>query len=380
MSSIECNYEIYDKKFFAIIRCFEKWRFEFEATDLSMKIFTDHKSFEYFMTTKKLTKRQIKWFEFLSQYNFVIMYQSDAQNVKTNALIKRFNDQLFEEIKDRLKHQIKTLLFTNKLKVLSIDFESDEKKSLEELTFIEKFSRANKDDKICFKIERRLKTSKLSTTSIENENLSNHTNCIIKNELLYNKERLWVLNFDHFRLNVIRQIHDQIAVEHSNYARIFRLINQNYYWSRMNKHIKKYVRNYHVCRRAKIFRDKYNDKLNFLSIFEKNWQNISLNFVVEFFRCFDRFNFILIIVDKLSKKRHYIFCNTDNDDTTVEIIVKMLIHNVWKLHELSLFIISNKEFQFVLIVWKILCKILNIALKLSTAFHFKIDDQSKIAN
>ena len=189
-----------------------------------------------------------------------------------------------------------------------------------------------------------------------------------------------MLNFDHFRLDVIRQIHDQMIVEHSNYARTFRLINQNYYWSRMNKHIKKYVRNCYVCRRVKTSRNKYNDKLNSLSISEKNWQNISLNFVVEFFRCFDRFNFILMIIDRLSKKRHYIFCDTDNDDITVEIIVKMLIHNVWKLHELSLFIVSNKESQFVSIVWKILCKILNIVSKLSTAFHFEIDDQSEIAN
>ena len=248
------------------------------------------------------------------------------------------------------------------------------------VTLVERISRTNKNDEICFKIRRRLKTSEFSTTSTKNEDLSNHTNCIIKNEFLYNKERLWMLNLDHFRLNVIRQIHDQIAVEHSNYVCTFRLINQNYYWSRMNKHIKKYVRNYHVCRRAKVLRNKYNDKLNSLSIFERNWQNISLNFVVELFRCFDRFNFILIIIDKLLKKRYYNFCNINNDDITAEIIVKMLIHNVWKLHELSLFIISNKEFQFVSIVWKTLCKILNIVSKLSTAFHFEIDDQSEIVN
>ena len=380
MSSIECNYEIYDKKLFAIIRCFEKWRFEFKATDLSMKIFTDHKSLEYFMTTKKLIKRQIKWFEFLSQYNFVIMYQSDAQNVKTNALIKRFNDQSFEEIKDRLEHQIKTLLFTNRLKALSIDSENDKKENSEELTFVEKVSRANKDDEICFKIRRRLKTSKLSTTSIENEDLSNHANCIIKNELLYKKERLWMLNFDHFRLNVIRQVHDQILVKHFDYVRTFCLINQNYYWSRVNKHIKRYVRNCHVCWRAKVSRNKYNNKLNSLSISERDWQNIFLNFVVEIFRCFDRFNSILMIIDKFSKKRHYIFCDTDNDDITAKIVVKILIHNVWKLHELFLFIISNKKSQFVSIVWRILCKILNIVSKFSTVFHLEIDDQSEIVN
>ena len=124
------------------------------------------------------------------------MYQSDAQNVKTNALIKRFNDQSFEEIKDRLEHQIKTLLFTNKLEVLSIDAESDEKENSKELIFVEKVSRANRNDEICFKIRRRLKTSKLSktselsTTSIENDDLSNHTNCVIKNEFLYKQERL----------------------------------------------------------------------------------------------------------------------------------------------------------------------------------------------
>ena len=380
MSSIECNYEIYDKKLFAIIRCFEEWRFEFEATDLSMKIFTDHKSLEYFMTTKKLIKRQIKWFEFLSQYNFVIMYQSDAQNVKTDALTKPSNDQSFEKIKNRLEHQIKTLLFTDRLKALSIDSESDEKENSEELTFVEKVSRANKDDEICFRIRRRLMTSELSTTSIENDNLSNHTNCIIKNELLYKEERLWMSNLDHLRLNVIRQIHDQITVEHFDYARTFRLINQNYYWPRMNKSIKKYVRNCHVCRRAKASRNKYNDKLNSLSIFKQNWQNIFLNFVVEFFRCSNRFNFILVVVDRLSKERHYISCDTDNDDITTEIIVKMLIHHVWKLHDLSLFIISNRESQFVSIVWKTLCRILNIVSKLSTAFHLEIDDQSEIAN
>ena len=276
MNSVECNYEVYDKKLFAIIRCFEKWRFEFKATDLSMKIFTDHKSLEYFMTTKKLIKRQIKWFEFLSQYNFVIMYQFDAQNVKTNALIKRSNNQLFEEIKDRLEHQIKTLLFSDKLEVLSIDFESDEKENSKKLTFVEKVSRANSDNEICFRIRRRLKTSKLSTRSelsttlIENENLSNHTNCTIKNEFLYKEERLWVFNFDYFRINVIWQVHDQITVEYLDHIRTFRLINQNYYWSRMNKFIKNYVRNCHVCRRAKISRNKYNNKLNSLSIFKRN--------------------------------------------------------------------------------------------------------------
>ena len=136
MNSVECNYEIYDKKLFAIIRCFEKWRFELKATDLSVKIFTDHKSFEYFMIIKKLIKRQIRWSEFLSQYNFVIMYQFDAQNVKTNALIRRLNDQSFEKIKNRFEHQTRTLLIVDKLKAQSIDFESKNEKDSKEFILV----------------------------------------------------------------------------------------------------------------------------------------------------------------------------------------------------------------------------------------------------
>ena len=106
------------------------------------------------------------------------MYQFDAQNVKTNVLTRRSNDQSFEEIKNRLEHQTRTLLIVDKLKAQSIDFERENSKKL---TFVEKVSRANKENEIYFKIRRRLKTS--DSTLIENENLSNHSNCIIKNEL-----------------------------------------------------------------------------------------------------------------------------------------------------------------------------------------------------
>ena len=314
----------------------------------------------------------------MSQYNFVIMYQFDVQNVKTNVLIKRLNNQSFEEIKNRFEHLTKTLLIVDRLETQSIDFEKKNEKNSEKFIFVEKISRANKKNEICFKIRRRLKTS--DSTLIENENLSNHFNCIIKNEFFYKADRLWIFDLDHLRLNVIRQVHDQIAIKHFDYVRTFRLINQCYYWSRMNKVIKRYVKNCHSYRRAKILKNKYNEKLNFLFILKKNWKNIILNFVVKFFRSFDRYNVILMIINRLSKKRHYIFCDIENDDITIEITVKMLIQHVWKLHELFLIIISNRDFQFVSIVWKTLCKIFDIVSKLSIAFHFETDDQFEIIN
>ncbi len=56
----ECNYEIYDKELLAIIRCFEQSRPELEGTGVIVKVITDHKSLQCFMTTKKLTRRQAR--------------------------------------------------------------------------------------------------------------------------------------------------------------------------------------------------------------------------------------------------------------------------------------------------------------------------------
>ena len=66
----ECNYEIYDKELMAIIRCFEEWRAELESTPHPIQVLSDHRNLEYFMSTKLLNRRQARWSEFLSRFNF----------------------------------------------------------------------------------------------------------------------------------------------------------------------------------------------------------------------------------------------------------------------------------------------------------------------
>ena len=101
--STKCDYEIYDKKLLAIIRCFEKWKFELQFVFISIKMLIDHKNLEYFMITKKLNKRQIRWVEFLVDFNFVINYQSRRLHAKANSFIWRLENQLVSNKNDRSK-------------------------------------------------------------------------------------------------------------------------------------------------------------------------------------------------------------------------------------------------------------------------------------
>jgi hypothetical protein len=103
-SATECNYEIYDKELLAIIRCFEEWRPELEGTPSPVKVITDHRNLEYFTTTKLLNRRQARWSEFLSRFNFKILYRPGKQGGKPDALTRRSED-LPKEGDERLQHQ-----------------------------------------------------------------------------------------------------------------------------------------------------------------------------------------------------------------------------------------------------------------------------------
>ena len=46
------------------------------------------------MTTKKLTRRQARWAEFLASYNFQVTYRPGKQNDKADALTRRPRDRL----------------------------------------------------------------------------------------------------------------------------------------------------------------------------------------------------------------------------------------------------------------------------------------------
>ena len=126
MAPAECNYEIYDKELLAIIRCLEHWRPELESRDIPIKIFTDHKNLEYFMTTKELTRRQARWAEKLAEFNFKILYQPGAKNHKADALTRMPGYRPNNDEDDRKKFQHQTLLTPDRLLAEAIDEDPEE--------------------------------------------------------------------------------------------------------------------------------------------------------------------------------------------------------------------------------------------------------------
>ncbi len=384
MISAECNYEIYDKELLTIIQCLKHWRFELKCTDILIKIFIDHLNLKYFMIIKKLIRRQTRWAEKLFEYNFKIIYQSEKQNLKVDALIRMSDVKFVESNDDQKLYQHQMLLSASTFKLQSIEddqdliqilliFSSDLKQkskanenSIEEMIFIQnRIIVENRMNQQCIDIRTVIEQNRRTCQDMSLDN------CRVLNEVLWKNDKLWVSQS--MIIQLIRKAHDLSINDHSDMNWTLDLLRRSYCWSKMRTTIKRYIQNCYVCRRSKASRDRINELLKSLFIPEQRWQDISLNFIIDLLKS-DKSNAILTVIDWLSKERHYILCWSDDEETFAEQTVKLLLIWIFRIHELSRSIVFNRDSQFISIVWKSLCLKLDIKMKLFIDYHSQIDD------
>jgi hypothetical protein len=58
LNDVERNYDVHDKEMLGIVRALEAWRHHLEGATHQVEIWTDHKNLKYFMSEKKLNRRQ----------------------------------------------------------------------------------------------------------------------------------------------------------------------------------------------------------------------------------------------------------------------------------------------------------------------------------
>jgi len=381
----ECNYDIYDKELMAIVRAFEEWRAELEGAGVPVEVISDHKNLQHFMTTKRLSRRQARWSEFLSRFDFRLTYRPGAQGGKPDALTRRSSDLPQGEDDERHQHQHQTVLKPHNvspgmlpicLNQNTLNDESDEQPSLEEL-----ITTAYNQDPVPSKIidavrgqDRRL-PSDLAQLKIP------LAECSERDGRLYVQDRLFVPDSHPLRLWLLRSCHDNAAAGHPGRAKTYELLSRNYYWPGMNQLVRRYVRNCHTCSRSKASRLQYQGLLRPLETPTKRWEDIAVDFIIDLPKSKSETTGqicrnIMVVTDRLSKQRHLIGCGSMEAKYTA----RLFLHHVWKHHGLPRTIVSDRGTQFTSKLWQRLCQRLGISTKLSTAFHPETDGQSENSN
>ncbi|KAI0991774.1 hypothetical protein K3495_g16413, partial [Podosphaera aphanis] len=103
LSPAESNYEIHDKELLAVVSALEEWRGELMGLKHPFLVLSDHKNLEYFMTSRKLSERQVRWSYTLSQFDFKLKFRAGKNSARPDALSRREQDMPTHVNDERLK-------------------------------------------------------------------------------------------------------------------------------------------------------------------------------------------------------------------------------------------------------------------------------------
>jgi RNase H-like domain found in reverse transcriptase len=113
MIPAECNYETHNQELLAIVMSLKYWQDYLKGSHYSFMVEADHTNLRYFMTTKELSRRQVRWIERLSTFDFQIEYCKGTNNSADGPL--RRPDYRLIESDGEAKFLLPTLW--NKLKM-----------------------------------------------------------------------------------------------------------------------------------------------------------------------------------------------------------------------------------------------------------------------
>eukprot|EP01119_Soliformovum_irregulare_P018225 TRINITY_DN5544_c0_g1_i9.p1 TRINITY_DN5544_c0_g1~~TRINITY_DN5544_c0_g1_i9.p1 ORF type:complete len:345 (-),score=31.02 TRINITY_DN5544_c0_g1_i9:1032-2066(-) len=227
----ELNYDVHDKEL--LINVTQQF-----------EIITDHKNLEYFMSTKPLSRRQIRWWEFLSDFSFVLKHRPGTLNDVADKLSRKAQYALDQG--DRLaQHMVllppERLAFIRGQLILHQDFEEAIKESLDKDDFFTACQQWMEDP------EEHPKPKLLKSKEMDPD--SEFGGLTLENGLLFFNDRLYVP--PEHRLLVLMSRHDSPIAGHFGVTKTTSLVKRDYYWPGISADIKGYVSSCETCARSK---------------------------------------------------------------------------------------------------------------------------------
>ena len=398
-SAQECNYKIYDKELLAIIKALEEWRPELQGSQEEFEIITDHKNLEYFTTTKALSQRQVRWSEFLSQYNFRIVYRPGSKAVRPDALSRRREDRpaSVDANDDRIKNRQRTVLPAERFDAKAFadllgdhNNDNDVDMTAAPMSMVipdldkpidEILDKAYENSDIAQRMLTALRDPAVRRwpREIRKELRIAMQDCQVHENKIYYREKLYIPPDDELKIHVIYRTHSSGPGGHPGRVKTIDLVSRTYWWPRMHHDIADFVKACELCMRTKASRSAPPGFLKPLPVPFRAWSDISVDYITPLPDCARHgsiYKHILVIVCRLTKMRHFISTRTLNADELADAFIR----KVYTLHGAPDNIISDRGTQFVSQFWKHLSERLGIELKHSSAFHPQTDGQTERVN
>lgn len=337
----EKNYPVHEQELLAIICALQEWRHYLHGTKFTIK--TDHHSLQYFQSQPHLSARQVRWSEYMQQFDFTIGYLKGKDNVVADALSRRPD-------------------FLNALSTSAVTIGRE---------LMDDLKAAYLRDPLCAAA---LSSSGAGPASGDAGPLSD---CEVKRGVLYKNLRIVVPDDITLKTRVIRECHDAPLAAHRGVAKTVEQVSRQFYWPKMAREISQYVRSCLTCQSAKASNQSPAGLLHPLPIPDHNWHTVTMDFIGPFHKSKSGNDMVLSVSCKLSKMVHFIPCRST---ITAPELAVLFVREVVRLHGIPRVIVSDRDSKFTARFWKALWAQLGTALAMSTASHPQSDGQTERNN
>lgn len=189
---------------------------------------------------------------------------------------------------------------------------------------------------------------------------------INENGVMRFRDWAYVPDVPELKKSILEEDHINRLSIHPGATKMYKDLKKLFWWPGMKKEVAEFVYACLTCKKSKIEHQKSLGLMQLLIISEWMWDNISMDFITNLPKTMNECDFILVIVDKLTKSAHFILIRINY---TLQKLVELYIENIVSLYGISLSIVSNRDLRFTLRFWKRLQEGLGTKLKLSSADH-----------
>lgn len=338
----EENYATPDTELLAIVKAFQHWRHYLEGAQYPVRVLTDHSNLQWFNTTKTLTRRQARWAEELSGFDFVIEYRAGKKNPADGP-------------SRRPDYTKKTTQIEN-VRPAFLKFAAT---SCPEPLLAEILASTQTDALLS-----RLPAPLPDPWKKEDSGLHVYDSRIYVPQVV--------------RVRVLRDHHDTPMAGHFGWARTLELVSRNYYWPGMSKDVKDYVRGCATCARSKPSTHKPHGELMSLPAPSRPWTQVTFDMITDLPESGrEKYTCILVFVDRLTKMSHFVPCHKT---LKAPQLADCFLDNVIRLHGVPRGIVTDRAPTFLSHFWQRLCERLQLHHSPSTAFHPQTDGQTERMN